>query len=89
MAEDQVLHPDSSYDGISPRDMLCIMCEKNVFDIGKGISIENFVLENMPPKLQICKTCAENLAIGLMTGSLGSLKSLGKIFSAITGRKKT
>jgi hypothetical protein len=80
---------ERSKDLVSPLYFLCTMCEANCIDAGKGLIIENFALDNLPSKIQICKPCAEKLAVGLISGTF-SLSGVAKIFSGLLfGGKKT
>lgn len=48
----------------------------------KGIEIRNYCLDNLPPVIIICRSCAEDFAIKVLTGNINTLKlmSMFKLF---------
>lgn len=46
----------------------CIMCKQDKTDNEVGIAIRNYCIDIFPENIEVCKLCAENLAVGLLSG---------------------
>jgi len=64
--------------------MICTSCKNQIYPSERlGIHIKNYVLDNMPEEIGICKDCATQIAVNLMSGKIPNLLSLGSLLKGI------
>lgn len=55
----------------------CVNCKKDIPEDNMGIVIENHCLDEFPERIEICKPCTEEIAVGFLSGKLPSFSVLG------------